>query len=69
MGMTFGCNPQIIVLFLSQYLGLKYLDTGYLVNATTPTVLDGSFFKLSRCFCLSLKMCMPFGCNPNFFQV
>ena len=29
------------------------------------TVLSVSFFKLCRCFCQGLKMCMTFGCNPQ----
>ena len=36
-----------------------------LVNATSPIVLAGSFFKLSGCFCQGLKMCMTFGYNPQ----
>ena len=52
MCMMFGCNPQIIfwILFLqfelSHYLAWllpKHVDTGYLVNATPPTILTRSF--------------------------
>ena len=48
MCMTFGCNPQINFVFfiqfeLRQFLDLKHLDTGYLVNATLSTALARSF--------------------------
>ena len=36
-----------------------------LVNATPPTVLAGSFFKLCRCSYQGLKMCMIFDCDPR----
>ena len=51
MSMSFGCNPQINLCrcfqfelshFLAQLLP-KYIDTGYLVNATAPSILVGSF--------------------------
>ena len=55
MCMTFGCNPQIIFCYFIRnsdliILGIKHLDTGYLVNATRPTILARSFLKLCRCF-------------------
>ena len=69
MCMTFCCNPEINVTFCSaathSCLGLKYLDTGYLVNATPLTVLARSFFKLCKCFCQGLKIYMTFCCNPQ----
>ena len=45
---TFGCNPQINFCHSLRssdlvILGLKYLDNGYLVNPTPPTILPGSF--------------------------
>ena len=48
MCMTFGCNPQINFCYFIRssdliIMGIKHLDTGYLVNATPPTVLAGSF--------------------------
>ena len=56
--MTLVCNPQnkVCLFFCSSdfvifglkhlgtvFLGLKYLDTRYLVNAIPPTALPGSF--------------------------
>ena len=50
MCMRFGCIPQIIFChfvlfelrsFLAQLLP-KHIDTGYLKNATLPTILAGS---------------------------
>ena len=54
MCMTFCCNPEINVTFCSaathSCLGLKYLDTGYLVNATPLTVFAGSFLNFACVF-------------------
>ena len=63
MYMTFGCNPNFCHFFFTSlnfksFLGFKHIDTRYLVNPTPPTILPGCFFKLSRCFCQGLKMCM-----------
>ena len=55
MSMTFGFNSQINSCHFfntferSQFLArllAKHIDTGYLVNATPPTALAISFFKL-----------------------
>ena len=41
------------------------VDSGYLVYATPHAMLSQSFFKLYRCFCHGLKICMWFGYNPQ----
>ena len=56
----FGCNPQIIFLFLSSQFELSdflaqllptHIYTGYLVNATPPTSLvQSSFFNFAGVF-------------------
>ena len=70
--MTFGFNPLIVVTFLRfelshfmTQLPSKHIDFVYLVNATPPTILPGSFSKLCSCSCQGLKMCMTFGPNPQ----
>ena len=78
MCMNFGCNPQInfyhffcsvdlvifgLKAFRLSFSGLKHLDTGYLVNATPPTVYP-DIFETLQVFCQGLKMCMTLGCNP-----
>ena len=66
MCMTFGCNPRIIFchFFRSSDLGLKHLDTGYLMDANLfKSSLD--LFETCRCFCQDLKLWMTFGCNPQ----
>ena len=69
MCMRFGCNPQINFCHFFQSLNLvnfwlnfyqSIIDTGYLVNATPPTVLAWISFKLFRRFHQGLKMCMWF---------
>ena len=56
----FGSLNLVIFIF-----GLKHIGTGYIVNATPPTVLAVSFLNFAGCFCQGLKMCMTFGCNPQ----
>ena len=70
--MWFGYNPCInfchffhfvnFVIFWPQILW-KFLDSGYLLNATLHTILYWSFFKLCTCFLHGLEMCMQFGYN------
>ena len=53
--MTFGCKFQIQFchFFPSSdfvIMGLKHLNTGYLVDAASPKVFTGSFLKLYRFF-------------------
>ena len=49
MCMRFGCNPQIIFcyFFSLNLVNILDIDTVYLVNAISPTVLAGYF---CRCF-------------------
>ena len=57
--MTFACNPQInfchflsslnLVIVLAQLLS-NHIDTGYLVNATPPTIVVRYFGNLADCF-------------------
>ena len=63
MWMTFGCNTQIIRLFFVNFL-LEPIDTGYLVNATLPTILP-DHLKLCRCFLSKSEDCVTLGCNPQ----
>ena len=69
MCMTFGRNPLFSQFELSPFLAQllpKHIDPGYLVNATTPTIL-----KLCRCFYQGVNICMTFCCNPkvNFCHI
>ena len=50
-------------LFLAQLLP-KHIDTGY-----SSYSFSSIYFRLFRCFCEGLKMCMKFGCNPQIIFV
>ena len=73
MCMWFGYNPWInfchffhfvnFVIFWPQILW-KYIDSGYLVNATPYTISRLSLCNFAHLFCHGLKMCMWFGFNP-----
>ena len=54
MYMTFDCNPQIIFVTFSQFelshFWLNFYIRWYLLNATPPTILAGSFLKTLQVF-------------------
>ena len=58
MCMEFGCNLQILLVTFLQFelchfcvrFLPKHIDTGYLGNATPPTILAGYFFKILQVF-------------------
>ena len=75
MCLWFGYNPQIIFCRVFRILNLvsfqarilsNCIDSGYSSYSFMPI-----FWKLYRCFCHGLKMCMWFGYNPqiNFCHV
>ena len=60
MCMTFSCNPEIIFYHFVSILNLvlahlvpKHISTGYLGNATPPTILPISFLNLAAVLCAS----------------
>ena len=69
MCMTIGCNPRLhweyLAVRTTWFLGFKHLDTGYLVNATPPTVLAWSFYTLHVFWWLMSEVCITFDCNPQ----
>ena len=64
MCMPFDCNSHKVFCYFFCSLGLKHLDTVYLSNATSPTVLARSL-KTCRYCCRGLKMCVTFDCNSH----
>ena len=60
-------SRKLNLVIFSAFLLSKSIDSGYLVCATPPTVLCRFFFKLYRCFCHGLKICMWSGYSPQMF--
>ena len=63
MCMCFWYIPEIIFVTFSgfeasHFSGSNSIDSGYSVDASPPTVEDGSYVKLCMCFCHGLKICM-----------
>ena len=70
MLMTFGCNPQINFghFFCSLNVVIFELITfGHWISCEcNPSYsFNRIFLTLCRCFCLGLKICMTFCCNPR----
>ena len=71
-----GCNPQInfCYFFCSLNLVIFFCSTStkicrHWVSCEFNSSYNFSwiFFKLCRCFCQGLNMCMTFGCNPRIY--
>ena len=74
--MWFGYSPQnffghffhkLNLVIFSAFLLSKWIDSGYLVCATPPTVLCRFFQNFIGCFVHGLKICMWFGYSPKIF--
>ena len=72
--MWFGYSPKIFfghffhkfnLAIFQAFLQSKWIDSGYLVCATPPTVLCWFFWNFTDVFFHGLKICMWFGYSPQ----